>query len=60
MRSRVKFALTAYLLAVLLYYKFFESVGNGHQFSQARCENNSLLKPRNSKIEVSIYRNGKR
>ena len=28
MRSRVKLALTAYLLAVLLYYKLFGSVKN--------------------------------
>ena len=44
MRSRVKYALTAFL-AVTLFNIFFESAESGHQLSQVICVKRSLVLP---------------
>ena len=52
MRSRVKYALTAFLLAVTLYNIFSESAECGHQLSQVTCQKRFLVLPKTPTNEV--------
>ncbi len=55
MRSRVKFTLDRlFVSSFAIKYKFFESAGNGHQFSQPRCENNSRLNRETPKSKFQL------